>query len=172
VGNLDGRPGLEIVVGSDSSYVHAWHANGTPVAGWPVRIEGQLRGVHSAPVIGDVDGDGGMEVAAGANDYRLYAWHADGTRVPGFPVRTGYNVVSGPALADLDEDDDPSTSSGQAIELAVGSYDYAVYVFDLPGPARPAALEWPMYRHDPARTGHYPPRGPWRRWLPLILKMK
>jgi hypothetical protein len=155
----DGRRGLEIVVGADSGNVHAWHADGTPVSGWPVHIEGQLRGVHSAPIIGELDGDGHMEVAAGANDHRLYAWHADGARVLGFPIRTGYNIVSGPALEDMNEDGD--------IELAVGSYDYAVYVFALPG-AGPA--EWPTFRYDPARTGLYPSRWPWWYWLPVIVK--
>jgi hypothetical protein len=164
VGDLDGRLGLEVVAGAENGYIHAWHADGTPVAGWPVHISGMLRGVGSAPAIGDLDGDGRMEVVAGANDQRIHAWHADGRRVAGFPIRTGYNVTSGPALGDLDGDGD--------VELAAGSYDYAVYAFDLPGSLGPEALEWPMFRYDPARTGYYQARRPWLRWLPVIVRSR
>jgi hypothetical protein len=62
------------------------------------------------------------------------------------------------------------------LELAVGSYDYAVYVLDLPAqshasgrPAQPRAPEWPMFHYDPARTGFYPSQW-WLHWLPVMLK--
>ncbi len=67
----DGRP--EMVVGRDQLYLHAYSAEGSPLAGWPVRSYldparttwGQDRYVeftHSAPAIGDLNRDGVPEV--------------------------------------------------------------------------------------------------------------
>src|SRR5207302_3946275 len=38
-GDLDrSTPGLELVAGSLDGHVYAWHADGTPVPGWPVLL--------------------------------------------------------------------------------------------------------------------------------------
>ena len=93
IGDLDqAHPGLELVAGANDGHVYAWHADGSPVPGWPVLAPrpGQGRGrrsrhaprrpsstarassfgrkVVSPPSLGDVDGDGDLEVAVNVNE--------------------------------------------------------------------------------------------------------
>jgi hypothetical protein len=92
VGDLDPTtPGLELVVGSNDAHVYAWHADGTPVEGWPVVLRdpakvaemdaatgwyrytddaGQAIGtkVLVSPALGDLDGNGDLEVVIGVNE--------------------------------------------------------------------------------------------------------
>ena len=100
VGDLDPTtPGLEIVSGANDSHVHAWHADGTPVDGWPVVLRdptkvaamdpqtrfwtytedaGQAIGskVLVSPSLGDIDGDGDLEVVIGVNEEYVEAPNA------------------------------------------------------------------------------------------------
>ena len=54
--DIDGDGTLEILTGEEDWQVHAYHHDGTPVAGWPVRVDhGQnVSGIS----VGDLDGDG------------------------------------------------------------------------------------------------------------------
>ena len=91
-GGLDpAAKGLELVAGASDMHVYAWHADGTPVPGWPVMLgdpskiasvdpvthrvtyapgSGALRGrkIITGVSLGDVDGDGRLEVAVNANE--------------------------------------------------------------------------------------------------------
>lgn len=128
VGDLDGDGDLEIVISHDDRRIHAWHHDGSKVAGWPIyRYNGDnlLRGGLSSPALGDIDGDGLPEVVVGtmsppwdgehAPDYSkatLWAINGDSTNVPGFPITTEQVIHSSPALGDIDDD-------GQ-LEIVVG----------------------------------------------------
>jgi hypothetical protein len=92
LGDIDpGHPGLEIVAGSGDRHLYAWHADGTPVPGWPVMLRDPSKVAHVDPVtheitqpadvpryngakivvgaaIGDLTGDGKPEIVATVNE--------------------------------------------------------------------------------------------------------
>lgn len=100
--DLDGDDVFEIVIATSGGYVHAFTADGSELAGWPVQtpvIErlhagqagvaaiGELHdGFTGTAAVGDIDGDGAPEVVAASGTGWVYAWHADGSGVAGFPV--------------------------------------------------------------------------------------
>ncbi|MEY2571393.1 MAG: hypothetical protein QOE63_1743, partial [Acidimicrobiaceae bacterium] len=91
-GDLDpSTAGRELVASSNDGHVYAWHADGSPVAGWPVLLRDPTkvaavdpithrvtyvdgadarfgRKVLSTPALGDVDGDGSLDVAVNVNE--------------------------------------------------------------------------------------------------------
>ena len=111
VADLDPEyPGLEIVFGDVLGRVYAYHADGTPVAGWPVETEPEI---WNAPAVGDLDGDQVPEVVVAPRmfDNRVYVFHADGTPMEGWPQPYpggGTDGTAGayasPVIADLDGD--------------------------------------------------------------------
>jgi hypothetical protein len=144
LGDIDGDGALEVVIGSMDNKVWAWHGNGTVCPGWPQSTE---RGVSlSSPALGDLDGDGMPEVVIGSTDKKVYAWKGDGTLMPGWPMPTLGYVLSSPVLGDLD--------SNGTLEVVVGSQDSSVYIWSVPT-ATSDLLPWPMFHHDPRRTGRY-----------------
>jgi hypothetical protein len=65
VGELDGDiSDYEIAVGTNAGNIYVFHANGTPVAGFPktCNVWWGTNRIRSAPVIDDVDGDGKVEL--------------------------------------------------------------------------------------------------------------
>ena len=140
--DLDADGALEVVVAAMDQRVYAWHADGSPVAGWPVLCRDEASGgqhvrIISSPAAGDMDGDGNVEIVVGSNeDYdtagRLYAIraegnaHPDGPFLPGWPASVlsvgennflpyvGEGIASPPSLADFDYDgaDEAVVNSG------------------------------------------------------------
>ncbi|QTD54274.1 S8 family serine peptidase [Sulfidibacter corallicola] len=92
IGDLDpAYPGLEIVAAAADSHIYAWHADGTPVAGWPLLlrdpdkvalVDPETRVFQYAagsdwapgskaittPSLGDIDNDGFLDVVATVNE--------------------------------------------------------------------------------------------------------
>jgi len=147
--DLDGGGDLEIVAATLRGQVVALSADGSSLFGWPQSLGSTI---YSSPAVGDLDGDGDQEVIVGAHDGALYAWHDDGYgwHLPGmswanWPRQTDDWIISSPALGDLDGDGD--------IEVAIGSFDGRVYVWDESGGWRADAAPWPAFHGGAAHTG-------------------
>jgi len=132
--DLDMQPGLEIIAAGMDQHIYVWHADGTPMAPYPVRlfnpdddqsVETRAR-IVATPAVGDIDGDGKPEIASGSsevygaagveNEAVAYVIEAEtGTVKDGWPRSlygltvnvlpiVGRGVVANPMLADLDYD--------------------------------------------------------------------
>ena len=121
LGNLDGNPGLEMIVSQSSPAraIHVFTRDGNELEGWPQALTSVLGSQWNwaTPAVGDIDGDGEPEIVVNTLNGVVFAWHADGTEVRDgdatpstigpFYVRDGAQWEwsrSGPALADLDGD--------------------------------------------------------------------
>lgn len=90
IGDIDGDGRPEIVIGTGNVYgvaahkVYAFHCDGSPVLGWPVSVDGQVR---TAPALGDLDGDGIPEVVVTDDNsglsgtYHVYAFRGTGSQM-------------------------------------------------------------------------------------------
>jgi hypothetical protein len=77
--DLDGDGNEEILIGSEDANLYAFRSNGTPLPGFPIRLQGEVRGT---PLIWDFDGDGQAEVLLADWDKNMYVWQYPGTYHP------------------------------------------------------------------------------------------
>jgi hypothetical protein len=73
--DVDGDQQLEVLVGAEDGRVHGWNLDGSPLAGFPLSVGGEVRG---APVIWDLDEDGLLELMAASFDRQVYVWELAG----------------------------------------------------------------------------------------------
>ena len=118
----------------DAGAVHAWRPDGSPLPGFPVRLDHDS---DSSPVLADLDGDGLDEIIVGDDGGLLHAFTQDGRELPGFPLQTGSLIEASPAVGDLDGDGAP--------DVVVGSWDGRMYAWDHAGRALPG---WPVAAGD------------------------
>jgi len=94
--------GLEIIARERYGNIYAWHADGSPVSGWPRHVDYP----PSSPTVADLDGDGTLEVIA-ASEEQVFVFNNDGSDVPGWPQACATTIPNrdvSPAAADLDGD--------------------------------------------------------------------
>lgn len=158
LGDLDGDGKLEIVVATWSGTVFAFHADGSSVSGWPVRmpdipscpLDGSTpagpcmdtvtriaRGAFGSPVLEDMDKDGKLDVVQAGFDGKIYIFKPDGTALPGWPVAlhdersAEYNrVFTTPAVADFTGDGIPDVLTGSNERIGNGSNAGNFYLID------------------------------------------
>jgi VCBS repeat protein/fibronectin type III domain protein len=106
VADLDGDGSLEILIGAEDRRLYAFHADGTPVSGFPIEMGAEARGT---PAVWDLDRDGATDIAFAGWDSEVHVWRYPGTfRSAGmaWPMfhhdnwRTGYATF--PVLTSVD----------------------------------------------------------------------
>lgn len=158
LGDIDGDGDMEIVIGGMDRSLHAFHHNGTYVAGWPMDRSRRIwRESRSTAALADMDGDGVLDILIGsnsygipscANPYHFYGLKGDSTLLPGFPISTTQNIESSPAIGDINNDG--------SLDIVFGTGDFnencgqqsngkKVYAVDRFGNALPG---WPVSTND------------------------
>ena len=153
IGDIAGDSRPEIVVPVNDKMLYAWHADGTPVAGFPMKPTDH-QGKSTMPfyfntsvALADYDGDPQMEIIVNRSwsvavvdgngqqlstkDYHLDGWpayYADGT------------LINSPAADDIDGDG--------KLEIVVSTSK--VTVWDVDSGVWPA--DWPQFKYDAERT--------------------
>ncbi|MEA2311186.1 MAG: hypothetical protein QOE28_1154, partial [Solirubrobacteraceae bacterium] len=119
IGDIDGDRNAEIV-DTAGEHVYAWHLDGTPVAGFPVRLNPDFsrpqdrtrenhvkRGFFASPVLADLSSHPGLEIVAASMDQHVYAFDGAGATVPGWPAYlrdpsiAGAEIIATPAVGDI-----------------------------------------------------------------------
>jgi hypothetical protein len=138
--DFDGDGKLEVIIGVDAHLegppfntpdggcLHVFRYAGGEVAGFPKCID---QVIGSPPAVGDIDGDGKPEIVFGTGlfwpgrAHKLYALRCDGTAVPGWPVSVDGQVLTAPALADLDGDGIPEVIATDYTGTSAPDHVYA-----------------------------------------------
>ncbi len=118
VADLDGDGELEVLLGTEQGFLHAWELDGSTLPGFPILTEAELR---STPTIDDLDGNYSVEIALMGWDAFVYVWDmpafyynglADWRMFRANPARTG---VFTPEDQIVDSDDGPVAAPGGAL---------------------------------------------------------
>jgi M6 family metalloprotease-like protein len=156
--DVDGDGTLETAI-RDDNYLYLLSGYGTPMSGWPIRIDERLAAhdrtlQHAPPVIADVNGDGRLEVVFRvAGDLR--AFDIQGRELSGWPLPGEGSRGGSPALLEGEGGDlylfDAGTFLPYAVDSSLGGRARAASVslrrYD-PNTAYPLGQTWPCYRHD------------------------
>jgi len=115
--DLDDDGDLEIVAGNDDGDLYILHHDGSVMTTFSTGDD--IRGGIS---VADVNDDGSNELLFVGYDDLLHVWNpASGEELEGWPFDLGYNSLSGPITADLDNDGD--------LEIVAAMKSGTVFVF-------------------------------------------
>ena len=169
IGDVDHDGKLEVMIGSADGNVYVLRSSDGAIE--HVFTTGSSE-FPASVALADLDGDGYIDIVVGSTDGNIYCLKWDGiigtTR---WKFSTGGAIYSSAAIGDLDADG--------RLEIVVGSNDGNVYCLSVHGNeiwsyhtdgpvfSSPALIDradiglyekdWPMFRHDPMRTGYYGP---------------
>ncbi len=148
LGDIAGDEQPEVIVlNSEESKLYAWHANGQPVAGFPMTPV-DLFGDPSlgfnfgqSPLLVDVDGDGKMEIMLNQDwvvtivdgtGAQLTASFYPGSQKPSYYAEG--SLLNSPAAGDIDNDG----------KLELIAFNSRLYVWELENSSE--AADWPMFK--------------------------
>jgi hypothetical protein len=158
VGDVNGDGYLEVIIGSRNGNVYSLSYDFTynrVTQNWAFHTDGP---VVSSPALAN-RGHGRLDVYIGSYDHRLYLLNGvTGQEIAQFD--SGQPVKTSPAVADVDGDghlDIFFTSGGDLEEEWRSAECTSIFwsLKDIGSDVSAYAMEWPMFRHDPERTGVY-----------------
>ena len=120
VGDINGNGDKELVFGTSGGTLHA-----LTDAGIEYLMYAQPDSIRNSPTLADLDLDGAYEIifiSGNANSSTLYVIDSEGQDYNGFPVDISERMISGPAVADLDND--------SIIEIILTSTEGDIFVID------------------------------------------
>ena len=121
IADLDGDGDMEIIAGDDDGFLYLLHHDGSEMG--VHSFGGDIRG---GIAIGDISGNGNPDLVFGGYDQFVHVLDPmTGTEVDGWPIDVNWNIVSAPALADVDND-------GQE-EIIVAHRGAVIFVFENDG---------------------------------------
>ena len=141
--DVDGDGEIEVLINAYGE-IQAYDPDGEMLPGFPVSVAG---GGPSSVIAGDPEDDGLQNLFRSTDECYLYGFNAQGQLMPGFPINLIEEAMATPTLADINGDG--------TVELVATGYADQVWVFELGGYYNLDNMEWPTYKHDPARTGCY-----------------
>ncbi len=141
IGDLDGDGRPEVIVANNAYQVHAWRADGEPLAGWPVDLPHRARAGFTGVSLGDVDGDDRLEVVVVTeHGYRgpasVLVFAADGTLQDGWPYDLTETCNAPAAIGDL-------TGDG-VLEIVVATIGGHARLVALDGATAAPLPGWPL----------------------------
>jgi len=158
LGDVDGDGYLEVIIGSTNGNVYSLSYDLTSnkiTRNWTFHTDGPI---VSSPALAN-RGHGRLDAYIGSFDHGLYLLNGiTGERIARFD--SGQPVKTSPAVADVDGDghlDVFFTSGGDLPEewRSVSCTSTFWSLKDIGSEVTAYAVEWPMFRHNPERTGVY-----------------
>ena len=134
----------EALVAIEQWHIHMLYPNGDQDPDWPVETDWFY--LTAAPVVGRIDGTSSDVTigTAGTPFAYLQAWNNFGELIEGWPKYIDDVVRLSPAMGDLDQD-----GSNEIVYLG----DENLYIVDVHNAPNDPSRTWPMYAHDPRRSG-------------------
>ncbi|MDT8307688.1 MAG: VCBS repeat-containing protein, partial [Anaerolineae bacterium] len=154
----DGNPEIVVATSGPERKLYAWHSDGRLVAGFPMQPVDHYGkanadfNVGTGFVLADTDGDATNEIVFNQG-WTVTIVDGTGRQLtsPRFPATdrpiylTDGMLLNTPAVGDIDNDG----------KLELVTHNSRLYVWELPQSTSKTA--WPMFRHNPARTGNNAP---------------
>jgi hypothetical protein len=142
--HIRGTTAPELAFAAEAYTVHLLYADGVEASGYPVET-GTGWWLRGQPIMGRVEGGSG-DVVIGSRDTNIWAWDNFGSVIPGWPKNVGVanQINLDGAMGDIDLD-----GRNEIVMLSPNE----LLIVDVNSTVLAAHNTWPMYGHDPQRTG-------------------
>jgi hypothetical protein len=135
----------ELIFGSQNEAVHALFYTGGELSSFPIPVTSVYWSQFNSPAVERLNGS----TVSGpilSMTHIVNAWTNFAVELPNWPTHGAWPIQAGPAAADIDLDG--------SLEVVYLDWSGWLHVIDVNSPPNDQVSEsWPMYGHDPQRTG-------------------